>query len=159
MRRFALLAALLAVSVAVSAQQFSSVEERMTGAEFKAAGLDKLSAAELAALNDWLRKEVGAQAATAPTAAPAAVDRRGFIETQDRATIVSRIQGHFTGFTGNTRFVLENGQVWEQHNDGNRLTGVSLTNPQVTLKPSVIGNAWYLQVEGYNTTAKVRRVQ
>src|SRR5207342_2835934 len=38
-----------------SAAGFSSLEERMSQSEFHAAGLDKLSPAELNALNEWLR--------------------------------------------------------------------------------------------------------
>jgi hypothetical protein len=159
MRRLSLFAALLAFSLTASAQQFSSVEERMTGAEFKAAGLDKLSAEELKALNDWLRKDVGAAVVSASAQPPANADRRGLDAPESRDLIVSRIQGRFTGFDGSTRFVLENGQVWEQQGDGSTLTGMDLTNPRVTLKPALIGKSWYLQVEGYNKTAKVRRVQ
>jgi hypothetical protein len=47
---------ILAASTSASGQQaFSSLEEQMTGAEFKATGLEKLSADELAALNNWVR--------------------------------------------------------------------------------------------------------
>lgn len=156
MRRIFLLAALLAPAAPLSAQEFSSLEERMSGAEFKAAGLEKLSPEELAALNAWLRGNAGA---ARMTAAPAMVeDRRGLVESSSRDMIVSRIVGEFTGWTGNTRFRLENGQVWEQR-DNARLTGVRMDSPVVTLKPSILGNAWYLSVEGYNATAKVRRVK
>lgn len=156
MRRIFLLAALLAPAAPLSAQEFSSLEERMSGAEFKAAGLEKLSPEELAALNAWLRGNAGA---ARMMAAPAMVeDRRGLVESSSRDMIVSRIVGEFTGWTGNTRFRLENGQVWEQR-DNARLTGVRMDSPVVTLKPSILGNAWYLSVEGYNATAKVRRVK
>ena len=37
----------------------------MSADEFKAAGLDKLSAQELAALNDWLQRKVGQETAKA----------------------------------------------------------------------------------------------
>lgn len=159
MRRILLLAALLALAAPLSAQEFSSLEERMSYAEFKAAGLEKLSPEELAALNDWLRRQgTLAGAATATTAAPSS-DNRGLPESSSREVIVSRILGEFTGWTGNTRFTLENGQVWEQRGDNSRLTGVRLSNPTVTLKPALIGSSWYLQVEGYNATAKVRRIQ
>ena len=42
-----------------SAQEFSSLEERMSAKEFKEAGLDKLTPEELARLNAWLGQEVG----------------------------------------------------------------------------------------------------
>ena len=44
------------------AQQFSSVEERMSSADFKAAGLDKLSPEELAKLNAFIKNEVETRA-------------------------------------------------------------------------------------------------
>jgi hypothetical protein len=159
MRRLALLAALLIPAAPLWAQAFSSLEERMSHAEFKAAGLEKLSAEELAALNAWLRAQgLHAPAAASPATA-ASEDRRGFFQRSSREAIVSRIPGEFTGWTGNTRFELENGQVWEQHGDHSRLVGVTLNNPTVTIKPSLIGGAWYLSVEGYNTQTKVRRVK
>ena len=56
MKKFPVLFCLLLCGISVLAQErFSSVEERMTGKEFKASGLDKLSDEELAALNSWLR--------------------------------------------------------------------------------------------------------
>src|SRR5688572_10963425 len=47
---------------------FSSLEERMSHADFKAAGLDKLTPEELAALNEWLRQRGEAAAVAAPAA-------------------------------------------------------------------------------------------
>lgn len=159
MRKLLLLSALLLLPTALHAQQFSSLEERMSYAEFRAAGLDKLSPEELAALNQWLEsKGAGLFGGPAPAAAAAVEDRTGFREQGSRETIVSRIVGEFTGFDGRTRFELENGQVWEQHGDTNRLSGMRLNNPGVTIRPGMLG-AWYLRVDGYNTTAKVRRVR
>jgi hypothetical protein len=34
---------------------------------------------------------------------------------------------------------------------------VNRTDPQVTVSPGVMG-AWFLRIDGYNTRAKVRRV-
>src|SRR5690625_5867296 len=42
-------------SLATGQDSFSSLEERMTGKEFKQAGLHKLSEDELAALNAWIQ--------------------------------------------------------------------------------------------------------
>lgn len=39
-----------------AAEGFSTLEERMSGKEFKETGLGKLTEAELSALNDWLRR-------------------------------------------------------------------------------------------------------
>ena len=79
MRRMLLVSLVLSAAMAGSAlaQNFSSVEERMTEAEFKAAGLDKLSPEELAALNAFIAAETGKVASTLPAATPVA-DNRGF---------------------------------------------------------------------------------
>ncbi|MCW8925620.1 MAG: hypothetical protein OQJ84_05130, partial [Xanthomonadales bacterium] len=46
-----------AVSFSIqAADSFSTLEERMTGKEFKETGLGKLTNEELSALNDWIRR-------------------------------------------------------------------------------------------------------
>ena len=66
--------------------------------------------------------------------------------------------GYFRGFDSGRSYTLDNGQVWQQ-TDAASLAGVRLSSPQVKITPSMIGNAWYLQVQGYNTRAKVQRVK
>ena len=55
MRTVIATAFLLLITAAASAAEFSSLEERMSQAQFHAAGLDKLSPEELKVLNDWVR--------------------------------------------------------------------------------------------------------
>lgn len=56
MHRVLILLVLLVSSFSIAAQEsFSSVEERMTGKEFMATGLSKLTDSELDVLNKWLR--------------------------------------------------------------------------------------------------------
>ncbi|MBB5015144.1 hypothetical protein [Rehaibacterium terrae] len=163
MRRIALLAALLLPAAALPAQEFSSLEERMTGAEFKAAGLDKLSPEELAALNAWLRRELDAHgqrtAAQATQGLAPEVDRRGLIDSGASAgPIVSRILGEFRGWDGtNTVFELENGQVWQSTDPAARLA-VRLHDPVVRISPGFM-NAWFLSVDGYNARVRVKRIR
>ena len=85
-------------------------------------------------------------------------DNRGFFHFGSEEPIVARIQGRFEGFGKNRRYTLDNGQVWKQ-TDAKRLPGVKLDSPRVTIKPGVFGNVWFLQVEGYNSSAKVERVE
>ncbi|KFN51416.1 hypothetical protein [Arenimonas composti] len=140
-----------------SAQQFSSLEEKMSHAEFTAAGLDKLSPEELAALNAWIAQKV----ATAPaTAAPAGEDRRGFLASSAGPgdAIVSSIDGEFRGWREKgDRIVLANGQIWEVTESTSRLV-VRVQNPTVIIEPGMLG-AWYLRIDGYNTRAKVVRIK
>lgn len=144
-------------SGAAFAQQFSSLEERMTEAEFKAAGLDKLSAEELAALNSWLAPRVGARAGA--VGAAVAADTAGFARgDNDESAIVSSIAGEFRGWDGaGDRITLANGQVWEVTDSSARLK-IKVENPVITVEPGLF-EAWYLKVEGYNSRARVKRIK
>jgi hypothetical protein len=149
----------------VFAQQFSSVEERMSSSDFKAAGLDKLSPEELARLNAFIRSEVDTRTAEAQVEGARAQDvnnaeRMGFKDySGHRDKITSRITGTFKGWTGGTTFTLDNGQVWRQSDSDSVLAGVHLENPVVDITPGLLGGVWYLQVQGYGSSAKVERVQ
>ena len=162
--RTALLAFLLAFAAPAALAQDASeqrpIEQRMTPEEFAAAGLGKLSAEELAALNAWLRGTLRVEVERAAVAATEKVkdDNRGFFHFESDEAIVARLQGRFEGFGKNRRYTLDNGQVWKQV-DSARLEGVELDSPQVTISPSVIGNSWFLKVEGYNKRAKVQRIK
>jgi hypothetical protein len=136
------------------------IEQRMTPEEFRAAGLDKLSAEELANLNAWMRGTLQVETARAAQQAEQQVkdEHRGFISFGSSDPIDARIQGEFTGFGRGKRYTLDNGQVWEQI-DAARIPGARMTDPEVRIKPAVIGDAWYMRVEGYNTNAKVKRVK
>lgn len=157
---------LVMLSSPVLAQQaFSSLEEQMTGKEFSAAGLDKLTPEEMATLNNWIRSRSLAtlESSSAPTTASAAVpaDSRGFetkkMRNADRTPVTSRIVGKFTGWDGNTVFTLENGMVWEQ-DDKDTFHVREIDNPAVTIKPHAF-NTWRLSVEGYGSECKVKRLQ
>lgn len=172
--RAIVLAFTLAASAAVAAAApgFSTLEERMSAEEFQRAGLDKLDAAELAALNAWLQEQARPTAAAAPqavatqAAAPQAVavagdDRRGFRErvpAEGREPIRSRLIGESTGWSYGTVFRLENGQTWRAVERGSRLSGVRLHNPQVEIRQGVMGD-WRLKFEDYNTRTRVERIE
>ena len=70
--------------------------------------------------------------------------------------INTRILGEFKGWSGYTKFQLENGQIWQQSSEG--LLIVRINNPTVTIKKSFFGT-YNLNVEGVNSTIKVRRIQ
>lgn len=155
---FPTFAALALSTTALAQQGFSTIEERMTGKEFTAAGLDKLSNEELAALNDWLRSH---SVATLDNENQDYSDTRGF-ETQamaglDDTDVVSTIKGAFSGWTGDTIFELENGMVWKQVE-----TGTFYIPPRegaVAIIDKGLFNSWRLKVEGYNKTVRVERVE
>ncbi|HET9048681.1 MAG TPA: hypothetical protein VFN29_06965 [Chiayiivirga sp.] len=150
---------LLAFTSMASAQSFSTLEERMTAAQFKQAGLEKLSAEELATLNDWLQGHVGSQhlaCSTLPAATPVS-DASAPMDTGDRREIVSQLMGDFKGWTGKTIFHLENGQVWQQVGS-DKWTGARMASPTVYINPAFMGS-WLLKVEGYNASTRVKRIR
>lgn len=153
---------LLMISAAGAAQQpFSTVEEQMTGKEFNAAGLEKLTPDELSALNEWIR---GRSLATLDAAKPAATgsgDDRGFdiqkMQDQDRTPITSSLVGEFTGWDGQTVFKLDNGMIWEQADKDNFYIR-AVQKPVVHIKPGAF-KTWKLSIEGYSSSCKVKRIQ
>lgn len=148
---------LAAATVVAHAQEFSSLQERMTPAEFKAAGLDKLSPDELARLNAFVHTDTEKRVSDARGKQDP--KRVGFRDSgANRDPIVSHIPGTFHGWDGGTTFHLENGQVWHQINSDSRLGGIRMENPEVTIKPGLFGS-WELSVKGYSAVAKVERVQ
>ena len=105
----------------------------MSPAEFKAAGLDKLDAAELATLNRWLQGKVEAATTQAVAAVreeareegrqEVIVKNRGFFDFGSNEPITGVLQGEFRGFGKGRIYVLDNGQEWEQtdaHDPGRR---------------------------------------
>ena len=156
--RSILLAALLLVAAPAAAQQ--AIEAEMTPEEFKAAGLDKLSAEELARLNAWLNRTIDTEAGKAAASAKKQVEdeNRGFFNFGSSEPVTGRIVGEFRGFSRGREYTLDNGQVWRQV-DAATLVGARRTDPQVRITPSLIGNAWYMAIEGYNTRAKVERIK
>lgn len=157
---------LLLASTGLFAQQRdgSPIERQMSAEEFKAAGLDKLSADELARLNAWLNRAVVQESKKAAAVAVAEARREdetrggGLMNFGGGKAFEARMVGHFNGFERGRKYTLDNGQVWEQIDDA-RMYGVKLDNPSVQLKPSVMGSAWYMRVDGRAVNAKVKRVK
>ena len=157
--RSLLAAALLAAaSLAVAAEQSPPIEKEMSPEQFKAAGLDLLSPEQLANLNAWLNRKITTETKKAADLAEDKIktENRGYFNFGSSEPIVSSIVGEFKGFRQGRLYVLENGQEWTQI-DQATLAGVRRTNPAVKIEPGLIGNAWYLSIDGYNTRAKVTR--
>ena len=138
----------------------TAVETQMTPEEFKAAGLDKLSPQELANLNAWLNRTVQTESAKAATEAKKKIEDedRGFFHFNSDEPVVGHLVGEFRSFAKGRRYTLDNGQEWVQIDDA-ELSGVRLTNPEVRIKPAMVGNSWYMSVGKYHTQAQVKRVK
>ncbi len=146
----ACLALLLATLPAV-AQQFSSLEERMSSADFKAAGLDKLTPQELQFLDNWLRTHQPVKMVSSsgqPVFYP---------DNAPREKFSTHLVGHFNGWSGHTTFTLDNGQVWQQAESG-AYSCPDIDNPEVTIKPMILGS-WLMYVQDCNQSVRVQRVK
>ena len=141
---------LLLSALPALAQQFSSLEERMSAADFKAAGLDKLSPEELKYLDGWLQAHQKARMVS-PSGKPV------FYADEDRKEFETHLVGSFGGWSGGTQFNLNNGQVWKQAESG-AYSCPTMTNPKVTIKPMLLGS-WLMYVEGCNESVRVERVK
>jgi hypothetical protein len=162
MKKLLLTLLTIAISTSAMAQQaFSSLEEQMKGNEFEAAGLNKLTAQELAALNKWIRSHSLATLEEGQVVSGGEGDSRGSeskaIKDMPRTTINSRLVGNFTGWDGQTTFKLENGMVWQQ-TDKDKFYVKEISNPAVTIEPGMF-KKWRLSVEGYDSKCKVKRLE
>jgi hypothetical protein len=129
-----------------------SLQDQMSAEQFSAAGLNKLSPAELAALEAWLNG-FSAEVATATEAQ--LKDQLGVRLPEllpDR--IESRIVGDFRGWDGKTVFVLENGQVWRQRQPGSVYHVAK--NPKVVIQRGPVCSR--LSVGGMGTRVGVSRI-
>jgi hypothetical protein len=147
----------LAATVTAAAQtpqQAPTLEERMSQAELKAAGLDRLSPEELKFLNEWLRTH-GAGANTqlvTPGGQPVF-----YPDSNSRETIETHISGVFTGWRGHTVFKLDNGQEWKQAESGAYDAG-KFEDPVVRIKPMLLGS-WLMYVDGCGCSVRVQRIK
>jgi hypothetical protein len=82
----------------------------------------------------------------------------GFDDRQSGSAqeIQSRYDGQFTGWSGNTLFRLENGQVWKQAQSGR--VSARVAHPTVTIKRTALGS-YRMNVEGLGESIRVERVR
>ncbi len=131
------------------------IEKRLTAEQMQATGLDQLTPQQLALLNRLLDEDRKASAKAAE-ARQTGRKSAGLFAGGDDAAITATLKGEFRGWSSGTRLELDNGQVW-QVVEGNYLARKAMASPRVTVTPGKF-SGWYLQVEGHNPSAKVRRV-
>ena len=169
-----LLAAMLLGLMSLSAQA-ADLRDTMSEAEFKAAGLDKLTAEELEYLSRWLEGRapattpaVPAAAARPTTPAPAAapapsaeerfgreqIEREPEPDVPDQ--IVARLKGEFRGWDGKTVFRLDNGQVWQQR-VGGKYRSRTYVEPEVIVEKGRFG--YYLRLAAGGRSVGVKRLK
>src|SRR3982751_5866283 len=93
---------------AAQPEMSGTIKEMMSADEFKAAGLNKLSADELQKLDAWIQgyRQVTEQTAEKKATAKAAAESHAKMDL-----LVSRVDGTFYGLTGRTVIHLEDGTV------------------------------------------------
>jgi hypothetical protein len=147
--RTALLAIVVAATIQVNgAQQVPAIDSLMTAADFRAAGLQKLTPEELSILNGWLAKytmSVVAAIRTPQTANPTAA----------ASVIESQIEGDFEGWDGETIFKLNNGQIWQQASYA--YTYHYAYRPKVLVYRS--GSTYRMKVDGVSSDIAVKRLK
>jgi hypothetical protein len=111
---------------------FPGIKKLMSSEEYSASGLERLSAEELEALNAWLVRYTGGEAAILR------VENEEVLEARKDFELRSRISGTFKGWSGETVFRLENGQVWRQRLSG-RYTYTGPPNPEVLISRNFMG--------------------
>lgn len=137
-----------------AAQEYVALEQRLDAEQMHATGLDTLSSAQLALLNNLLSQDQGAavDAAVADRTAQA-----GLREKRPPAEALSAsVQGDVRAWSRGDTVLLDNGQRWRVI-DGNLYLGKPVSNPQVTIAPGFLG-AWYMEMEGQAPRVKVQRV-
>jgi hypothetical protein len=160
MRSISSLALILLAATAASAQtqpqsSTQTLEERMSQAEFHAAGLNKLSPEELHQLNAWLQNH----GAATPTIKVVGTNGQPvfYPHESERETVESHLAGSFSGWTGHSVFTLDNGQQWQQAESGAYDSG-KLDHPAVKIKPMLLGS-WLMYVDGCGCSVRVKRVK
>lgn len=147
------LSLLVAASATNAQTQSPTLEERMSQADFSAAGLDKLSPEELRALNAWLEAHGSGNVQYRSSSGGTVF----YPDQSARDNVEDRIVGVFQGWRGKTIFTLENGQKWQQAESGARDTG-KFDNPAVKIKPMLMGS-WLMYVEGCGCSVRVKRIE
>ena len=137
---FCVLLAYVGSATAAQPEVSGSVKEMMSAEEFKAAGLNKLSADELQKLDAWLQ---GFRQVTEQTAEKKATARASRTKMD---LIVSRIDGSFQGLTGRTIIRLEDGTVWKQANADDRYRSRVTDHPAAAVIHGVFG--YKMRLEG-----------
>jgi hypothetical protein len=114
---------------------FPGIRTLMSDEEFRSAGLDGLAPEELEALDAWLLRYTAGDAEVLQETNDSVREARA---ERDKQGFVSRIVGDFEGWSGETVFRLENGQVWEQRLDG-RYQYRGEPNPEVRIERNWLG--------------------
>ena len=133
-----------------SAKYGVHIENLMSAAEFRDAGLNKLSPDELKSLDAWLNSYLARLVTRliSPTESSST-------PSQTASVIESEIDGEFHGWSGETIFKLTNGQIWQQSEYDYEYEYEY--RPKVTIIKTSGG--YKMQIEGMSETVAVKRIK
>ena len=136
----------LATLVSADNPTFPGFEKAMDPDTYQKAGLGKLTDAERATLNSFVRgyvatKQKDAAAVAAAQAVDRAVKER---KVQPPDIIESRIVGTYRGTNLRTLFRLENGQVWKPSNS-EIVSSPPVENPNVVIYRDMFGYKMFIE--------------
>ena len=161
---FFILGACLPAADSYAGDAFPGLEKILDKTDIKRSGLNKLSDDEIRYLNQMIREYMArgkTDAESGRSSKPntsqlqsARTTRPNRAAESDR--IVSRIDGAFSGWKGNTLFYLKNGQIWQQRND--RILVYNSTDPEVVIKRNILG-FYVLYVVGTPFSVGVTRIK
>ncbi|MGI9087697.1 MAG: hypothetical protein ACR2HH_08180 [Chthoniobacterales bacterium] len=136
---------------------FDGLRNVMDQETYAKAGLDKLTGAERAVLDAFLRDYVAGKQKDAATVAAAQAVDRAVKERKVRPPeiIESKIVGDFKGYGPRTFFHLANGETWKPTND-DVVSNSPIANPTVIIFRDMFGYKMF--VEGASII-RVKRVQ
>lgn len=141
--------ALSAIPQGGKAPPLLDVQKLMSVSEFREAGLQKLSAEEIDALNAWLSrfavKLYGSASSTTDDSTTASAP----------AVIETQIEGEFEGWSGDTIFKLANGQIWQQSSYA--YTYHYAYRPKVLIYKT--GAVYQMKVDGVGDAIQVKRLK
>jgi len=154
MRTPSVLAVLACVVTAFAHAGSPDVRDLMTDEEYAAAGLEKLDDAEIDALNRWLLRFSVREAPEVRRSKDETVQAE--VAKAEEEGIRTRIVGEFRGWSGDTVFRLENGQVWRQRLPGRWFYRAD--SPEVVLKKNAVGY-WVLRIVAADRGVGVTRLE
>lgn len=172
--RLLFLAILAAASAALAQETFPGLQKVLSAAEWKRAGLDRLSADQIGVLDAALIRHLASRPAPAPAwTSPDTPDAPPGASPAEAAVIRSRFWEKFglqkisgdwrsqppmkakvTAWQGANRFALDTGQVWE----GTESIPFELLGQEVTIEARPLG-AYELRLNENSMAVRVRRLQ
>jgi hypothetical protein len=153
----ALLSLTVLAGVVVSQKQSINIEEFMTEQELRDTGVAGLNPKQKEALNRWLIRYTKLVATTVRNSSTERPQNPLTPTPSSRCSpaVESTISGSFHGWSGDTIFKLDNGQIWQQAEYA--FTYSYSYRPEVTIYETSAGCR--LKVEDEEETILVRRIK